>query len=348
MKIFGQEFKFNGFDVLHSGNVNPTRIPYFINGTGSVAGTWLGSEANIASYYDGLSILYKVPIAGAATTTLNLNGLGSKTIYRYGSSKLTTHYPVDSVLLLIYSETLNGGCFMTEGSDYDSTSDYEMRWQNNITAGATMYGYQIVMEGIDGKFYPLTLEGNTGTSKTVSSAEFKLGGTILYHGTATDLATNANGGGYYLWTEVYTGNLHYTINNPSGWAIAYRPVYLVGTINANGNFVLDGAGVTGSTAWITQTLPTTDNGKVYILLGIMNDTYAAIRIMGNHPMYVYRDGSIKLYTPNHTHTKAQITDMPTNLSQFVNDIGAGSGIVITVDSAAPGSPSPGDFWYQTV
>lgn len=277
------------------------RVPFFINGAGSVAGTWLGTEPEITSYYDGLTVLYKVPIDGAATTTLNINSLGAKTVYRYGSSKLTTHYPPNSVLLLIYSTTLNGGCWMTEGSDYDSTSDYEMRWQNNVIAGAILYGYQIVMEGVDGKFYPLTLEGTTAVNKMVSNVEFKIDGTILYYNSSTDIATNTSGGAYYLYSEIYNGNLHYTINNPSGWAVANKPVYLVGTINSNGNFVLDGAGVAGSTAWITQTLPNTDNGKVYILLGFMVDTYGTIRMLGQHPMYEYKDGKIRTYIPSHKH-----------------------------------------------
>lgn len=299
--------KVNGVDVslaghTHKGSDIPVgRVPYFINGTGSIAGTWLGDEADITSYYDGLAILYKVPVAGAATTTLNINGLGAKTIYRFSNSKLTTHYPVSSILLLIYSETLNGGCFMTEGSDYDSTSDYEMRWQNNITAGAILYGYQIIMEGIDGKFYPLTLEGTTATTKVISNAEFKINGTILFYSSSTDIAANTNAGGYSLYSEYYLSYLHYTINNPSGWAVASRPVYLVGTINANGNFVLDGAGTAGSTSWITQTLPSTDNGKVYILLGLMVDTYATIRLYGVHPMYEYKDGKLREYVPNHAH-----------------------------------------------
>lgn len=50
----------------------------------------------------------------------------------------------------------------------------------------------------------------------------------------------------------------------------------------------------------------------------------------------------------HTHTKSQITDMPTKLSEFINDIGAGGGVKITTSSTAPASPSPGDFWYQVL
>ena len=54
-------------------------------------------------------ILYKIPIAGASTTTLNLNSLGAKTVYRYNTSKLTTHYPVGQIIPLIYCTSLNSG-----------------------------------------------------------------------------------------------------------------------------------------------------------------------------------------------------------------------------------------------
>lgn len=55
---------------------------------------------------------------------------------------------------------------------------------------------------------------------------------------------------------------------------------------------------------------------------------------------------------SHTHTKSQITDMPTALSQFTNDAGyvtsAGSGAKIATNSVAPSTPGPGDFWYKIV
>lgn len=51
---------------------------------------------------------------------------------------------------------------------------------------------------------------------------------------------------------------------------------------------------------------------------------------------------------NHTHTKADITDFPTKLSQFENDIGAGGGIKIITSATTPVDISPGDFWYKEV
>ena len=71
-----------------------TDVPYII-GTGSTAGTWLGTLDGLTAYYDGLLILYKIPVAGATTTTLNLNNLGAKTVYCNNTGKLTTHYPAN-------------------------------------------------------------------------------------------------------------------------------------------------------------------------------------------------------------------------------------------------------------
>lgn len=49
----------------------------------------------------------------------------------------------------------------------------------------------------------------------------------------------------------------------------------------------------------------------------------------------------------HAHIKAQITDMPTKLSQFENDIGAGAGLNIVCSSTEP-SVNPGDWWYKEI
>ncbi|PKP29455.1 MAG: hypothetical protein CVU00_15545 [Bacteroidetes bacterium HGW-Bacteroidetes-17] len=48
----------------------------------------------------------------------------------------------------------------------------------------------------------------------------------------------------------------------------------------------------------------------------------------------------------HQHTKSEITDMPTKLSDFNNDIGVGRGTVFTTSATAPTDPSPGDYWNK--
>lgn len=51
-------------------------IPYIV-GDSTTAGTWTGTCEDITEYYEGLTVLYKVNIEGASTTTLNINDLGA-------------------------------------------------------------------------------------------------------------------------------------------------------------------------------------------------------------------------------------------------------------------------------
>ena len=106
-----------GVPVASTGNSIP-----FIVGTGTTAGIWLGSLTGLTAYYDGLLILYKSPVAGASTTTLNLNSLGAKTIYVNNTTKLTTHFPANQPILLTYSTSQNSGCWMCL-DDYWTNSD---------------------------------------------------------------------------------------------------------------------------------------------------------------------------------------------------------------------------------
>lgn len=84
--------------------------------------TWTGSCDGITSYYDGLTIRYKVGVAGQTTTTLNINGLGAKRIYRFNTTSLTTQFPVGSIINLVYHADLNDGCWMC--NDYDANTTY--------------------------------------------------------------------------------------------------------------------------------------------------------------------------------------------------------------------------------
>lgn len=101
----------------------------------TTAGTWLAKTDRISSLAEGQLFLYKVKVAGASTTTLNItaNGtaLGAKTIYRSGTAKLTTHYPVGSYIMLYY----NGTAF-TVVNDYDANSDAYVR-QYQASASTT-------------------------------------------------------------------------------------------------------------------------------------------------------------------------------------------------------------------
>lgn len=112
--------------VINSSGSNGLVIHEVSDSGSTTAGTWLASNSEITALTDGLTIRYKLVVAGAATTTLNLNNLGAKTVYRFNSTKLTTHYAVHSYIILTYNSSLNSGCWITVDG-YDSNSDNYVR-----------------------------------------------------------------------------------------------------------------------------------------------------------------------------------------------------------------------------
>lgn len=240
-----------------------------------------------------------------ASPTLNINSLGAVGIRINNIAANTTicTLAAGAVLLLYF----NGTYWIMMGSQRTSDSDTTnmVYWGATTTAGAAIYDYKILMQGLDGKFYPLTLQTGTGTTKTVSTQEFQIDSPILYYNSATDVSAGATLTN--LYTEYQIGSLSYTSNQAS-WT-SQKLIYLKGTISATGNFVLDN---TTYTSFMTQTLPSTDDGFVYVLLGYMYSA-TAMRIFSCHPIYQYKDSNLRLYVPTHTHTKSNITDFPTSM-----------------------------------
>lgn len=93
---------------------------YYIEGTGDTAGTWLGSHPDIKEYTPGLTVLYKVPVAGASPTTLNINNLGAVTVVRNATTSVSTNYPVNSIVTLTY--TVDSGTAYFKQADYDANT----------------------------------------------------------------------------------------------------------------------------------------------------------------------------------------------------------------------------------
>ena len=125
----------------------------FVEGSGTTDGTtntstWIGTSDRITEYYDGMAIRYKIGVDGESTVTLNINNLGAKTIYRFGTTKLTTQFPVGSIITLIYHEDLNDGCWVT--NDYDANTNTQQRVYVTTT----------------NKEYPITARYNTTTGST--------------------------------------------------------------------------------------------------------------------------------------------------------------------------------------
>lgn len=291
-----------------------TIMPLIVGTQGSSTPNWTG-VAPFSTLTSGQQIAYKLPYSNSTSATLNLTLEGGATTgaincYYSGASRITSHYPQGSIIRLTYfvdnliSSTNYTGWWAD--ANYDSNNYDRTYWGNTITAGAAIYDYKLLMQGVDGKFYPLTLENGTGTTKTISTQEFVINSPILYYATTTDVSANATFSNVYSEYPITT--LQYTANQ-AVWT-SQLPIYLKGTILTNGNFKLDG---TTATSFMTQTLPTTDDGFVYIWLGQMYST-TGLRLTQSHPMYEYKDGIVRPYIPTHTHVSVNITDFDTEVS----------------------------------
>lgn len=190
------------------------------------AGTWLAKTNKVSALVDGQLFLYKITVAGASTTTLNITGsggaLGAKTVYRTGTTKLTTQYAVGHYILLAYN-SLNT-CFRVV-NDYDANSyAYVRQYQHGQNAaGAT-------------NLYPILTRYNlTNKNGTYDNA---------YARFYTDTYINMTNG-YLYAPKVYSGGSEVAVKTDiptettvSGWGFTKN----VGTVTKVNNTSPDSSG----------------------------------------------------------------------------------------------------------
>ena len=154
---------------------------FYIKGTGTTAGTWLGSHEDSKTYHDGLMIAYKTSIAGATSTSLNINGLGAVAVVRNATTAVTTQYAAGSVLFLTYTVD-SGGTAYWKIADYDSNTKNTAGSSNKTStklfliggasqssSGVTTYSNTGLYLGTDNKLYCSSgfagaLTGNAATA----------------------------------------------------------------------------------------------------------------------------------------------------------------------------------------
>ena len=233
----------------------------FVNGTQTAAtNAWTGTVDGLTAYYDGLTIDYRLPYAGTGSAaTLNLNGLGAKTVYNGRKGSTTTHYVAGSIIRLTYY----GGAFYADAY-YDSNSTYSgfvcgycstAAATAAKTASATNFaltsGVTVLIRftAANTSKSALTLNVNSTGAKTVyingtasSSSNYTLpAGTYPCHydGTYWHVYTN----GTYRFTNVTAGTFYGALSGnastASKWQTA-RTLTLTGSVT--GSASIDGSG----------------------------------------------------------------------------------------------------------
>ncbi|MDD2493499.1 MAG: hypothetical protein PHY83_06130, partial [Bacilli bacterium] len=223
-----------------------------------------------------------------------INDLGASQVYR-ATGALTTHLPVNTVVYLTYT-TVSGVGRWVWANYVDGTESYTVRWNGaGVVAGESITKYKLLMMAPDGRYHPIAVGDSTAANaKTINSQPFVINSPILAYYTTATVAQNAATSTSSIYSAVsMSSNFRYNQNVQSGW-IAHKPIYLKGTINNDGLFVLAGAGTTGGD-YLTQDLPTTEDGYVYIMLGMMYSTTTSFRLNIEHPIIEFKDGKLRQY-----------------------------------------------------
>ena len=239
----------------------------------TTAGTWLAKTNKVSALVDGQLFLYKITVAGASTTTLNITGsggsLGAKTVYRTGTTKLTTQYAVGHYILLAYN-SLNT-CFRLV-NDYDANSyAYVRQYQHGKNAaGAT-------------NLYPILTRYNL----TNKNGKYDNAYARFYTDTYIDM-TN----GYLYAPKVYSGGSEVAVKTDiptettvSGWGFTKN----VGTVTS----VSAGTGL--SISGTASTTPTVNIADGYKLQKTISTQDIRITDLQDGTYVLTYSGKIRLY-----------------------------------------------------
>ena len=315
--------------------VRTTGIPFGICDSTSTATKFTVTVPGIYKLEDGVTCMVKNGVVTSASGfTLNVNGLGAKPCYTNlaAATRDTTIFNVSYTMLFVYDSTrVSGGCWICyRGYDANTnTIGYQLRTNSTVmTVTDTARYYKLYFTSADGNHWvPASINStnNATTARAVNQRPIDPFGRIVYTSANTSYAAGANLAATTIWDQ-YAIALGYSFNVNGGdlTLTTKTPVYVKCAPQSNGSAIMD------ATTPIVQTLPSSADGKIYILLGVAYDAIH-IELVINHPVY-YHDGSgIKLWTGSVIPSKTTdlvndagfITedDIPTNVSAFTNDAG---------------------------
>lgn len=283
-----------------------TSIPFAKVDSTSEATAFTATVSGVTELREGVCVyLMNGVVASAAATTapkcftLDINGLGAKPVYytTAAASYATTQFGINTTMLFVYNETrVASGCWdLFYGYDSNTnTIGYQVRTNAmSLPVNGSTGRYRILFTSADGEHYtpPTTSTSTSSTaSKTVNQTPIDPFGDIVYYGYTTILSSGDRVGTSYLWRQ-YSLVLGYSFNvtNAALTLTSWKPVYVKCSPQSDGSAIID------STTPYVQDLPTTEDNKIYIFLGVAYDE-THIELLINHPIYYYKGGAIRLWT----------------------------------------------------
>ena len=264
----------------------------------------------VTEYYDGLTImLYNGVVTSASGFTININGLGAYGMYNNmtmgnnvtptSPTRDTTIFNTNYAMLITFSTNIANqgisGWIGYRGYDANTnTIGYQLRTNSTVmTVTDTARYYKLYFTAANGKqWIPASVNSanNANTARAVNQRPIDPFGRIVYTSANSNYTAGSNLAATTIWDQ-YVLTLGYSFNvNGGDLALTTKnPVYVKCAPQSDGSAIMD------STTPIVQSLPSTEDGKIYIWLGIaISET--TIELYPNHPVYYYKDSAIRIWT----------------------------------------------------
>ena len=278
--------------------LNTMAIPKGSVDSTSTATVFTATVSGITQLKTGVCMMLSNHVVTSASGfTININGLGGKHCFNNmtNATQDTTMFNINYTMLFVYDETLDsnaGGWWLYRGYNSDNnTIGYTIRTnQMQLPVKTVCYRYRLLFSSMDGQYY---IPANTSTStnatakRTPTTEPFDPFGRIIYYNATAALSVGGKPTTGVQWQQ-YNLSLGYSFNT-SGSALVLtigKPVWLKCTPQSDGSVVID------PTVPYVQDLPNTEDGYVYIWLGV---AYSAtnIELTLEHPIKWYKNGAIR-------------------------------------------------------
>jgi len=278
-------------------------IPYAVVDSTSTSKVFTAHVDGITELVDGTCVMLRNSVVtSAAGFTININGLGAHPAFSNMTLATadTTIFNINYTMLFVYCANVTVGsvkgawcCYR----GYDANTDtigYQVRGNSGtLPASDTARYYKIYFTSADGKkFVPASVNStnNATSARPVNQRPIDPFGEIVYTSANTNFTAGSNITASTIWI-IYTLTLGYSFNR-TGSALtltSWRPVYVKCAPQADGSAIMD------ADEPIVQSLPTTEDGKIYIYLGYAYNA-TSIELRAEHPVYYFKDGAIRLWT----------------------------------------------------
>ena len=308
-------------------------IPYGQVDSTSTATVYTATVPGITELRDGVCMWLKNGIVTSKSGfTINVNNLGAKPVYNNmaAAGRETTLFSVNYTFFFVYDSTrVSGGCWVLDRgyNSNDNTIGYLLRTNNqSLPMAGDLYRYRLVFTSADNEHY---VPANTSTSTNATTARTPCQlpinpfGAIFQYNTTTAVAVDVKPAATQLWSQ-YNMTLGYSFADGEAPSMTIsKPVYLKCAPNLDGSAVID-----IDEPWV-QDLPTTEDGKIYIFLGIATSA-TQFELMWLHPVYYYKNGAIRLWTNSEdAEQDARLTSIE---QQFEGTTVSGEGTSITLNN----------------